>query len=155
MLMALSSVGLPGLNNFVSEMLMLAGVVSIDATPASGRGWLLAIGAAVGIVLGAWYTMTLLRNVFFGPLMEPSTTEGTSPASDLTPRELTAVLPLVVLCVVLGVFPQPVLDASRHDVNVVAALSNDARERAGWKPRPIDRSSPMAGLPTMPHLQDQ
>jgi NADH-quinone oxidoreductase subunit M len=117
MLGSLASVGLPGLNSFVSEVLMLAGVVASDARPGDGRGWTLAVGAAAGIVLGAWYTMTMLRNVFFGPLREPG---GGGPRPDLNGRELVAALPLAVFCVVLGLFPTPVLKSVERDIAVVA-----------------------------------
>ena len=97
----LTSVGLPGLNGFVGEMLVLAGV--FDLKGASVRGTSFAVVIAVGIVLGAWYLFTMLRKLLFGPPKEPHH-EGHA-IKDLTPREWGLLAPLVLLCVLLGVHP--------------------------------------------------
>ncbi len=60
---SLSSVGLPGLNGFVGETLVFFGMFEVRPT--------LAIVGTAGILLGAWYLLTLLQLVFFGPLKEP------------------------------------------------------------------------------------
>jgi NADH-quinone oxidoreductase subunit M len=109
------SIGLPGLNGFVGEVLVLLGAWSRPALLT------LTVLACSGIVLGAWYLLTLLLKVFFGPVKEPGHGEGHA-AGDLKPRELAALLPIAVCCVALGVYPQPVLDAARPDVDVVAKL---------------------------------
>jgi NADH-quinone oxidoreductase subunit M len=119
----LSSVGFPGLNGFVGEMLILAGSYG---TPA-GAAWAAAIAA--GIFLGGWYLFTMLKNVFFGPLHEPHHDDG-PPVTDLNARELWTLVPLAVACLVLGLYPQPVLDAARRDVNVVVKIADGARARA-------------------------
>ena len=67
--LCLASVGLPGLNNFVSEMLMMAGLFDARNPGANRLG--LATVAAVGIFLGSWYTFTVLKRVFFNPPKEP------------------------------------------------------------------------------------
>src|SRR5262249_43367887 len=90
----LSSVGLPGLNGFVGEALVFLGMVQRDAA--------LAVVGTAGIVLGAWYLLTMLMRVFFGPLKEPHH-EGGEPVRDLTGREALALAPIMVLCLVLGV----------------------------------------------------
>jgi NADH-quinone oxidoreductase subunit M len=123
----LTSVGIPGLNGFVGEMLVLAGVY--DLPRESGvSGFTFAVVIAAGIVLGAWYLFTMLKNVFFGPLHEP---HHDGPAvEDLNGRELAALLPIAALCVFLGLWPQPVIDATRADVNLVARMVGQARDRA-------------------------
>jgi NADH-quinone oxidoreductase subunit M len=81
----------------------------------------LAVIGTTGIVLGAWYLLTLVRKVFFGPLKEPAL-EGHGTIQDLNVRELLALLPIVALCLLLGVYPQPAIDASRPDLQVIADI---------------------------------
>jgi NADH-quinone oxidoreductase subunit M len=122
----LTSVGLPGLNGFVGEVLVLMGMY--DAEFSVRQRWpVLTVVTSTGIVLGAWYLLTLLLRVFFGPVREPA---HHGQVLDLNFRELAALLTVGVLCVGLGVYPQPVLDSARHDVGVVAELVGRARERA-------------------------
>ena len=128
---AMSSIGLPGLNGFVGETLTMAGMYSFRGPQVSG--WLLTGFAAVGVVLGAWYMLTLLRRVFFGALKEPAH-EGHGPIRDLNGREILALAPIAALCVFLGVYTQPFLDAIRPDVQVVGRIAKEAADRsaAGW-----------------------
>jgi NADH-quinone oxidoreductase subunit M len=109
----LSSLGLPGLNGFVGEALVFFGM--FEARPA------LAIVGTAGIVLGAWYLLNTVRRMFAGPLREPEHGNH-GPRTDLTGRELVALLPIVALCLLLGIYPQPVLDTSRRDINIVADI---------------------------------
>jgi NADH-quinone oxidoreductase subunit M len=122
----LTSVGMPGLNGFVGEMLVLAGVYDLNGPKASGFGF--AVVLAIGIVLGAWYLFTMLQRVFFGPLREPDT-HGHQ-VDDLNGRELATIGPVAILCIVLGVWPQPVIEAIRADVGVVAGIADRAKQRA-------------------------
>ncbi|MGL4551345.1 MAG: complex I subunit 4 family protein [Gemmataceae bacterium] len=130
---SLSSVGLPLLNGFVGEFLCLAGIYRMEAS--AGRlvlPLMTAVGAS-GMFFGAWYLFTVLRKVLFGPVHEPHHDgEHHAPVSDLKPREWGLVLPLVILCVVLGV-PGPALNAvlksSEADVSRVARIAEQARER--------------------------
>jgi NADH-quinone oxidoreductase subunit M len=124
---SLSSVGLPGLNGFWGEVLSLMGIATVRGATISGA--LLAALGATGIVLGAWYLFTLLKRVFFGPLREPHH-DGPEPVRDLNGRELAALIPIGVLCVALGVYPQPFFDTARNDLRVVAGLADGARARA-------------------------
>lgn len=126
----LSSVGLPGLNNFIGEFLSLAGMFA--ARP------LYAVIGALGVVLGAWYTLWMLQRGFFGPLREPDR-PGVE-IRDLRLREAVILAPLMALCLWIGVYPQPLLDLIRPDVERVAALYED---------RPAIRSSAVA-LDTSP-----
>jgi NADH:ubiquinone oxidoreductase subunit 4 (subunit M) len=49
---------------------------------------------------------------------------------DLTRRELAALIPIAIACVVLGLWPQPILDSARRDVNTVVKICDAARDRA-------------------------
>lgn len=126
----LSSVGMPGLNGFVGEMLILAGVYNLQAPWPSG--FTLALVVAVGIVLGGVYLFTMLMKVFFGPLREPGhdDCDHHSEVSDLNARELAALVPLAVVMVGLGVWPQPVLNAAKVEIDTVAKMCDLARGRA-------------------------
>src|SRR5262249_31815891 len=79
------------------------------------------------------YLFTMLQRVFFGPLKEPAVMhgEGQPPIADLDLRELSLIAPIMILCVVIGVYPQPVLNVMRPDVDTVGQIATLARERAG------------------------
>ncbi len=124
----LAGVGLPGLNNFVSEMLMLAGLFDVRNTRLVGYG--LAVVSAVGILLSSWYVFTMLRRVFFGPLIEPTVKpELAGTAGDLGGRELMTAFLMTGGCLVLGLYPQPVLDLVSTDVERICYTTNQARLR--------------------------
>ena len=115
---ALASIGLPGLNSFVGEFLSLAGMFARHPVYA-------AIGTT-GVVLGAWYTLWMLQRGFFGPLREPETTP--PGIRDLRVREAVALVPLMALCLWIGVYPRPLLEIIEPDVERVARLYNDMVE---------------------------
>ena len=124
----LTSVGLPGLNGFVGEVLVLMGMYDLQGV-ASVSGPLLTCFAVTGVVLGTWYLLTMLKRVFFGPEKEPHHS-GHGPVGDLKFREMAALAPILVLCVALGVYPQPFLDVIRKDVDVVTRITEEAKARA-------------------------
>lgn len=133
----LASVGLPGLNNFVSEMLMLAGLFEGQHTQTLGYG--LAVAGASGIILSAWYTMTMLKKVLFSPHQEP--TPIVESPRDLNRREVVAFGIPAVLCLLLGLYPQPVLNTIRPDTSVIVRCCDQARVRAGYDPSPAEAST--------------
>lgn len=110
---SLSSVGLPGLNGFVGKTLVFFGM--FDVRP------IFAVLGTAGILLGTWYLLTLLNAVFFGPLKEPDH-EGHGVILDLNRRELATLAPIMFLCVLLGLYPQPVIDAAQQDLDIVARI---------------------------------
>ena len=92
-----SSIGLPGLNGFVGEFLILVGSF------AAHRWW--AVVATAGVILAALYLLWAYQRVFHGsPEGENAT------LTDMTLRERAVMAPLLALIVFLGVYPQPVLD---------------------------------------------
>jgi NADH-quinone oxidoreductase subunit M len=109
---ALASIGLPGLNGFVGEMLSLAGMFR--------RHPIYTVLGATGIVLGAWYLLNMLQHAFFGPLREPA--QGDKPVADLNSREILAIAPICALCLWIGLMPQPLLDVIGPDVDAVVEL---------------------------------
>ena len=126
-LIALSSIGLPGLNGFVGEFLILIGTFTsrtFDVTtlgPGAGR-WL-AIAASSGVILAAVYLLWMVRRVFFGPLRNPLN----KGMQDLSLREGLVFAPLVVLVIVMGVAPGYFL--KRIEPAVAAAVA-DVQQRA-------------------------
>jgi NADH-quinone oxidoreductase subunit M len=149
----LSSIGLPGLNGFIGEMLVLIGTASSaethDGLIAGPLGMAYAVPAATGIVLGAIYMLWMCRRVLFGPVNEPPGTPDTSAglSRDLNAREVGILTPIAVLCLVIGVWPKPLLEsmqpaiedhilASRlidGDLNIVHndTMPNDEKQNEG------------------------
>jgi NADH-quinone oxidoreductase subunit M len=125
---AMTSIGLPGLNGFWGELSVLMGMADFQGSQV--HGWVLTVLASLGVVLGAWYMLTLLRRVFFGEVKEPAH-EGHGPILDLGLRELAALVPIAVVCVALGVYPRPFLDSVAPDLKKVVRLADNARDRAG------------------------
>lgn len=117
-LAAFSSLGLPGLNGFVGEFLILLGAFRTQR--------LLAVIATFGVLLAAIYVLRLFRRTMFGELRTDEAAEAAvAPASgDLTLREIGALLPLLVLIVWIGVYPSPFLQRTEGAVRtVVNAIS--------------------------------
>jgi NADH-quinone oxidoreductase subunit M len=81
-----------------------------------------------GVVLGAWYLLTMLQYAFFGPLREPA--HGSEPIGDINARELAAIVPICVLCLWIGVMPQPILDTIQPDVDAVMTAYPQEKEIA-------------------------
>jgi NADH-quinone oxidoreductase subunit M len=104
MVFALANIGLPGTTGFVGEFLTLLGTFRIN----NGVATL----ATLGTILSAAYMLWLYRKVIFGKLEKASL----SAISDLGWREIAILAPLVILTVVFGVYPKPVLDISATSV---------------------------------------
>ena len=102
LLFTLSSIGLPGLNGFVSEFTVLFGTFNSDVL-----GPKFAVLGATGILIGAIYMLYMVGKVLFGPLKEPANTPDLSAGlkRDLVPREIAILAPLAVLVILLGVRP--------------------------------------------------
>ncbi|MEZ4589488.1 MAG: proton-conducting transporter membrane subunit, partial [Gemmatimonadales bacterium] len=95
---ALASIGLPGLNGFVGEFLVLVG--SYRAHPIAT-----AI-ATTGVIFAAAYLLWALQRMIFNRLDKPENEK----LLDLTPRELLVLIPLLAGIVWMGLYPKPVLD---------------------------------------------
>ncbi|MGW8257253.1 MAG: complex I subunit 4 family protein, partial [Thermoguttaceae bacterium] len=114
LLLTLSSIGLPGLNGFAGEFLLLLGMFQRAWMENAGAyAWqlrVIAVLSVFGVVLGAWYMLWLVQRVFFGPLKEPQRDARHEPVRDLCLREICALLPLAVFIVWIGVQPRFFLD---------------------------------------------
>jgi len=100
----MASLGLPGLNNFVSEFLVLSG------TFLTHRWW--AVVATIGVIFSALYLLWAYQQSFHG---KPDAATATT--RDLSMTERVVIAPLLILIVVLGVYPKPVLDRITPSVN--------------------------------------
>jgi NADH-quinone oxidoreductase subunit M len=100
----LANVGLPGTSGFVGEFLTLLGTFKINTGVATL--------ATLGVILSACYALWLYRKMIFGPLVKPNLMS----IKDLGWREIIIFAPLVVLTILFGVAPKPVLDMSAASV---------------------------------------
>jgi NADH-quinone oxidoreductase subunit M len=107
LVVTLSSIGLPGLNGFVGEFLILSG--AFRAHPVAG-----AVGT-LGVILGAVYMLTMYQRVAFGPL----TRESNRLLADLNRREVTVATAMVVFMVWIGIYPRPFIERIEPTVDVL------------------------------------
>jgi NADH-quinone oxidoreductase subunit M len=109
LLVMLASAGLPGLNGFVGEFLILLG---------SFRAWPWATTVATsGVVLGALYLLWMYQRVVFGPIVH----DENRALADLSGRELAVIVPVIALCVVMGLYPAPFLSRIEPSVDRILA----------------------------------
>ena len=117
----LSSIGLPGLNGFVGEFLSLIGMFRLS--------WIFAAIGTTGVILGAWYLLTLLQKAFFGPLREPKH-DHHHPVADLSMREAFVLAPIMILCLYIGVRPQPLIATIEPDVTRIVRIYDSPEKNA-------------------------
>ncbi len=107
MFFTLANVGLPGTSGFVGEFLTLVGVFKANS-------WVAFVGA-IGMILSAAYALWLYRRVVFGDLIK----ESLKAITDMTAREKWIFAPLVVMTILLGVYPDLVLDITGPSVEAL------------------------------------
>ena len=112
---AAAALGLPGTGNFVGEFLILIG--SFPAAP-----WITVI-ATSGLVFGSVYSLIMIHRAYFGPV------KSQEPLFALKARELGMVLLLALLLILLGVYPQPVLDTSAASMQGVQQWMSNALDQ--------------------------
>ena len=110
---SLSSIGLPFLNGFVGEFLILTGMW----TSAFSRSWIVTMLAATGVIWAAVYMLWMLQRVLFGETTNPENAR----LRDLNARELALIMPLMLLMLFMGVYPRPFLDRSKAAVEAIRA----------------------------------
>ena len=104
-IMLMASVGLPLTIGFVGEFLSLLGFFAVSP--------ILTGTAGLTIILGAVYMLTLYKKTFFGPITNPINEK----LQDIKGREIVALVPLVIVVVVLGVYPKPILQPVNASVS--------------------------------------
>ncbi|MEW6123408.1 MAG: NADH-quinone oxidoreductase subunit M [Pseudomonadota bacterium] len=116
MIFTMANVGLPGTSGFVGEFLTMMAVFE--------RNTWVAFFAATGVILSAAYALWLYRRVVFGTLDKDSL----KGITDLNAREVAIMVPLVVLTVVFGFWPAPILDMTSTAVNAVVARTDSVAQ---------------------------
>jgi NADH-quinone oxidoreductase subunit M len=109
MVFTMGNVGLPGTSGFVGEFLTLLSAFKVDNR--------VAFFATTGIILSAAYALWLYRRVIFGVLEKPALQSIT----DLSMREVAVLAPLVILTILFGVYPAPVLDVTAVSVKALVS----------------------------------
>ncbi len=110
----MANVGLPGTSGFIGEFMTLLGTFKVSIPTATI--------ATLGVILSAAYALWLYRKVIFGVLDKPSL----AGIKDLTLREGIILAPLVILTILFGVYPKPVLDMSAASVQQLVTNYNTA-----------------------------
>jgi NADH-quinone oxidoreductase subunit M len=118
MVFTMANVGLPGTSGFVGEFLTMLSIFQVNTT--------VAFFAAFGVILSAAYALWLYRRVIFGALTKVSL----KGLLDLSPREVVVLAPLLVLTVIFGFYPAPVLDAMAASVQQIIAHYQTAVDAA-------------------------
>lgn len=114
----MSSIGLPFLNGFVGEFLIMLGMwksVILNVTASTNWNYIATMFAGTGVIFAAVYLLWMIQRVFFGKL----TNEKNKKLLDLSWREIGLMVPLLFLMVFMGVYPRPFLDAARDSVNTI------------------------------------
>jgi NADH-quinone oxidoreductase subunit M len=122
MIATLSSLGLPLLNGFIGEFVILRGTYEVNIKYVA---W-----AVIGIVLGAAYLLWLYQRVMFGPVTNPANEH----LADLNAREYATLIPLIILCFWIGIYPKPLFRVLERPVQEIVQQINPGyygAERAG------------------------
>jgi NADH-quinone oxidoreductase subunit M len=112
---AMASIGLPGTAGFASEFLVLVGAFL-------SRPWM-ALVASLGVIFAAYYMLPMVQRMLFNPLARREN----SGIPDLNAREIGLLAPLVILIILLGFYPKPVLDRMQPAAQHVLDLANASR----------------------------
>ena len=146
---SLSSVGLPFLNGFVGEFLILIGTwtsgaiqplriviasLGVDTGPFNPMR-IITMLAATGVIWAAVYMLWMLQRVVFGKITNPKN----AALTDLNAREIGVLIPLLLLMLFMGVFPRPFLDRSKGSIE---ALRNRVVGQAGGVFASVTKSQP-------------
>ncbi len=146
LIITFSSVAVPGTNGFIGEFLVLLGTFNSNLPLWVG------VAAALGVVLGAAYMLLMVQKVFFGPV----TRKENQHVPDLNLREIATALPFVILVLVMGLRPQPLLDVIERSTKAYiarATLTNDTPEsKVRVEVRPPPPAAPAVLAPQRPQM---
>jgi NADH-quinone oxidoreductase subunit M len=137
----LASVGLPGTNGFIGEFMIITG--TFVSTGLGHFAGLQAVGAAIGVILGAVYMLMVVEKMFFGPV----TKKENEHLQDLTSRELLSLAPLAMTIFVIGLFPNIFLTQIK---GAAARIQDDYDARVQVNPPPRFYEGPIKLAPPRP-----
>jgi len=139
LVITLSSVGLPGMNGFVGEFLIMLGAFKWDPR--------LVVGAGLGVILSAVYMLWMFQRVFYGPV----TNDHNKGLPDLSFREWAIIAPLAAMAIVMGVFPNAFLKPMEPAVtSIVQRIQSHTSATAHLSAPDSTRSHPPSPGPTAP-----
>ncbi|HEV8593137.1 MAG TPA: NADH-quinone oxidoreductase subunit M, partial [Pyrinomonadaceae bacterium] len=124
---SMSSVGLPFLNGFVGEFLIMLGMwksTILSITASANWNYIATMLAGTGVIFAAVYLLWMIQRVFFGKV----TNAKNKSLADLSWREIGLITPLLLLMVFMGVYPRPFLDTSK---DAVMAIQERVMKQAG------------------------
>jgi NADH-quinone oxidoreductase subunit M len=140
-----SSIGVPGLNGFPGEFLVLLGMFQrafAQAPLAMKAQWMIiSVLSVSSVVLGGWYMLFLVKRVFFGPLKEPEEAAH-HPIDDMNWREIAALAPLAILALWIGLAPQHFLQP------MAPAIERAYQPAAARIAQPYRDAEPRASVPS-------
>jgi NADH-quinone oxidoreductase subunit M len=122
-IVALANIALPLTNAFVGELLLYSGIFSSTATQ---YNVVYTVVAGLSIILSAVYTLNMIQRVFFG-----NTNALTEKAVDIKMNEKVALVAIVALILVFGVYPKPMLDLTRETAEMILSKMN---YKQTWSP---------------------
>jgi len=135
MIATLSSLGLPLLNGFIGEFVILRGTYEVNIRYVA---W-----AVIGIVLGAAYLLWLYQRVMFGPVTNPANEH----MADLNAREYATLIPLIILCFWIGIYPKPLFRVLDRPVQEIVEQVNPGYFGAERAAAPAAATNPAALAP--------
>ena len=121
-IVTMSSIGVPGTNGFVGEFMIIMG--TFVSQTLGGQAKLQAGLASAGVILAAVYMLSVVQQMFFGPLTNPKNKHLT----DMNVRETVAIAPLLALIFVIGLFPNLFLSRMSDGVAAVLERYKESRE---------------------------
>ena len=134
----LASIGLPTTNGFVGEFMIITG--TFVSTHLGHFNGIQAVGAALGVILGAVYMLSVAQKMFFGPITKTENEH----LSDINPREVIAVAPLIIMIFVIGLFPNLFL---AQISGATGRVQTDLQARIDANPAPRFYEGPLKLLP--------
>ena len=130
---SLSSIGLPFLNGFVGEFLILIGTWTSVSV---GKPWIITMLAATGVIWAAVYMLWMLQRVLFGDITNPENAK----LKDLNSRELGLIIPLMLLMLFMGVYPRVFLDRSQPSIAAIRQLMNESPAGGEYTATELERT---------------
>jgi len=150
----MASVGLPFLNGFVGEFLIMVGMFKssvLGVTATLNWNYIAAMLAGTGVIFAAVYLLWMVQRVFFGK----TTNEKNKTLADLSWREIGLMIPLIILMVYMGVFPKPILKRSTDAVKAIEErvmhTAGGTIDKADSEPKAAPKAEPKIEAPKAEH----
>lgn len=141
----MAGAGMPGANNFVGELLALSGMLSVAPS--------LAGVAIIGILLGAWYSLRLAKDVLFGTSSAKSTTTQKHKLSDLSVAEWLPLSVLVAITLLVGLWPQGTIQFIQKDTNRLVQVYESLPTKVAAKSSNLNVPLTSTTLQSSPNLE--